>query len=142
MKSRFCVLMVLLSVLMLTSAAFSATWTNNNSNNTFSFTGTTVATSTQHGGHGTTYYRVSGSAWSQRDRVRESSVGELCVWFTLVLRLPNAVNIVSFAASELFLDEERQCLHGDEFLCVPVAYACLPRSATATDRDVCQRTHL
>lgn len=63
MKSRFYVLMVLLSVLMLTSSeTFSATWTDTNSNDTFSFTGTTVATSTQRGGHGRTYYRVSGSA--------------------------------------------------------------------------------
>ena len=62
MKRRFCVLMVLLSVLMLMSSAFSATWTDNASNNTFSFTGTTVSTSTQQSGHGTTYYRVTGSA--------------------------------------------------------------------------------
>lgn len=62
MKRHFCVLMVLLSVLMLTSSAFSATWTNSRSNDTFSFTGTTVSTSTQQSGHGMTYYRVSGSA--------------------------------------------------------------------------------
>ena len=62
MKRRFYFLMIFLSVLMLTQAAISGTWTDTNSNNTFSFTGTTVSTSTGQGGHGTTYYRVSGSA--------------------------------------------------------------------------------
>ena len=63
MKSRFCVLMVLLSVLMLTaSETFSATWTNTSSNNTFSFTGTTVSTSRYLAGRGTPVYQVTGSA--------------------------------------------------------------------------------
>ena len=62
MKRLFYVLMVLLSVLMLTVSVFSRTWTDSKSNDTFSFTGTTVSTSTQHSGHGTTHYRVSGSA--------------------------------------------------------------------------------
>ena len=62
MKRRFCVLMFLLSVLMLTASAFSATWTNNSSNDTFGFTGTTVSTSGYLAGRGTPVYQVTGSA--------------------------------------------------------------------------------
>ena len=47
---------------MLTSSAFSGTWTDSKSNNTFSFTGTTVSTSRYLAGRGTPVYQVTGSA--------------------------------------------------------------------------------
>ena len=62
MKSRVAFFLIFLSVLLLTQTAISGTWTDTRSTNTFSITGTTVSTSTQQGGHGTTYYRVSGNA--------------------------------------------------------------------------------
>jgi len=62
MKTRFSFLLILLGLFLLTHAAFSATWTNNNSNNTFSFTGTTVSTSRYLAGRGTPVYQVTGSA--------------------------------------------------------------------------------
>ncbi len=62
MKTRFRFLMLFVGAFLLTLPAISGTWTDTNSNNTFSFTGTTVSASTAQGGHGTTYYRVSGSA--------------------------------------------------------------------------------
>ena len=47
---------------MLTSSAFSGTWTDSRSNDTFSFTGTTVSTSSYFSGRGSPFWQVTGSA--------------------------------------------------------------------------------
>ena len=62
MKTRFSFLLIFLCLFLLTSTAFSATWTRTKSNDTFFFSGTTTSTSNQLAGHGTTYYQVSGHA--------------------------------------------------------------------------------
>ena len=82
MKRRFAVLMIFLGVLLLTQIAFSGTWTDTRVTNNFSITGTTVSTSTGHGGHGTTYYRVSGSAdiSGKADPMDTGDVYEATMW--------------------------------------------------------------
>ena len=59
MKTRVCFLLILLSIFLLTQKAISGTWTDIASGGLFTLSGTTVSTSGGHGGHGTTYYRVS-----------------------------------------------------------------------------------
>ena len=84
MKTRFPFLLILLCLFLFPDASFSGTWTDSNSNDTFSFTGTTVSTSTQHGGHGTTYYRVSGSAdiSGSADPLGDNTVYSATLWLS------------------------------------------------------------
>lgn len=62
MNRRIFVSMLFIGVLLWTHASISATYTDNASNNTFSFTGTTVSTSCYLSGRGTPFYQVTGSA--------------------------------------------------------------------------------
>lgn len=59
---RFSALIIFFGALFCVHVAISAMWTDNASNNTFSFTGTTVSTSTAQSRYGMIYYQVSGSA--------------------------------------------------------------------------------
>lgn len=59
---RFSALMIFFGVLLWTQAAISKTWTDTKSNDTFTFTGTTVATSGYLSGRGTPFYQVKGDA--------------------------------------------------------------------------------
>ena len=62
MKTRLAFLMFFVGAFLLTQSAISATWTDTNANDTFSFTGTTVSTSRYLAGRGTPVYQVTGSA--------------------------------------------------------------------------------
>ena len=62
MKTRVSFSLIFLFVFLLTPLAISGTFSHGTFRDQFKFTGDTTSTSSQHGGHGTTYYRVSGSA--------------------------------------------------------------------------------
>ena len=62
MKRFYCVLMVFWSLLFLTDAVLSKTRTRTVSNNTFTFTGTTISTSKKLAGRGPSLWQVTGNA--------------------------------------------------------------------------------
>ena len=62
MKTPVSLSLIFLFVFLLTPLVLSGKFSHGTSRDQFSFTGDTTSTSSQHGGHGTTYYRVSGSA--------------------------------------------------------------------------------
>ena len=94
MKTRFAFLLILLGLFLLTHAAFSATWTNTSSNDTFSFTGTTVSTSRYLAGRGTPVYQVTGSAdiSGTADALGDNTVYNAVLW----LMVSGDINSSSF----------------------------------------------
>ena len=62
MKPRIIFLLIFLCLFLLTPVGFSGTWTDIHSNGTFSFTGTTISTSSKLTGYGSESWHVTGNA--------------------------------------------------------------------------------